>query len=221
MQDLSGNGNHFIGASEANPGYQVGFSRKGYSTSLPIVAVDTYEDGTAIHRQYLNQENSMQAQQFYLAFAGYESRTNGHRVVWGSTNSDRVRLDQLNNRVNITIDGNEYRLTSDDAFSDGPLLVEVWRDAGNTLRVWINGSDKTLNSISESATFDLSGIGGGAASGGSAWDDYAFEYVACDGLPSSGQRADVREYLRSKWDLYGEPGPEPVAPLAPGNLIAE
>lgn len=221
MNDISGNGNHFLGAGEAHPGYQVGLSRNGYSTSLPLVAVDTYSDGTAIHRQYLNQSNSMAAQQFYLAFAGMDSRPDGHRVVWGSTNNDRFRLDQDNNRANITIGGNEYRLTGDDAWDNGPVLVEVWRDAGNSIRVWVNGTDVTSGTVTESATFDMSGIGGGAASGGSAWDDYAFEYVACKGLPTTEQRNDVREYLRSKWGLYGASSPPPVAPNAPGNFGAQ
>lgn len=221
MTDLSGNGNDFIADSEAQPGYQSSFSRGGYSTSLPIVAVDTYSNGTQIYRQYLNQNSTMSTGPFYLAFAGYESRPAGHRVLWGSTGSNRVRLQQEKNRVDITIGGGEHNLSVDGAWSDGPVLIEVWRDGSNRLTVMVNGSNRTAGSVTNSSTFNLSGIGGGAASGGSAWDDYAFEYIACNELPTSAQRDEVREYLRDKWNLFGPVSPPPPAPNPPANLIAE
>ena len=221
MNDLSGNGNDWVGASEARPGYMVGFSRSGYSTSLPLVAVDRFSDGTQIYRQYLNQNGTMSTGDFYLAFAGYDSRDAGNRVVWGSTSSNRVRLNQERNRVDSTIGGNEHRVSVIGAWSDGPILVEVWRNSSGQLTAMINGQDRTDGSVSESATFSLSGVGGGSASGGSAWDDYAFEYIACDGLPSSSQRNEVREYLREKWDLFGQVSPPPPEPNPPTDLIAE
>ncbi len=221
MTDLSGNGNDWTADSDARPGYQVGFSRGGYSTSLPIVAVQQFADGTQIYRQYLNQSATMSAGAFYLAFAGYDSRSDGNRVVWGTSSSNRVRLNQERNRVDITIGGNEYRLTSNGAWSNGPILVEVWRDSSNRLTAMINGVDQTDGTITESSTLRLSGVGGGSVSGGSAWDDYAFEYIACDGLPSASQRGEVREYLREKWDLFGSVSPPPPAPNAPANLVAQ
>ena len=227
MTDLSGNGNDFIADSDARPGYQSSFSRGGYSTSLPIVAVDTFADGNQIFRQYLNQNATMSTGQFYLAFAGYESRPAGHRWLWGSSGSNRVRLNQEKNRVDVTIGGGEHQLSVDGAWSDGPVLIEVWRDASNRLTVVVNGSDRTDGNVTNSATFNLSGIGGGAASGGSAWDDYAFEYIACDGLPTSTQRDEAREYLRDKWDLFGQVSPPPPpppptpTPNPPTDLVVE
>ena len=227
MVDQSGNGNDYFNDDPFNenpptrPGYQVGFSRSGYSTSLPIVGVNAFSNGTNIYLQFMEQSNPIAAGAFYLAFAGYESRPDGHRVVWGTTSSDRVRLEQVDNQVNITIAGRELSLTGRNAWSDGPVLIEVWRDAGGNLRAWVNGSDKTSGSPNATGTFNMSGIGGGIPAGSSAWDDYAFEYVACDDLPSDSQRAATREYLRSKWNLFGPTAPPPPSPNPPSNLVAE
>lgn len=228
MQDQSGNGNHYYNDDPFNqnpptrPGYQVGFSRNGYSTNLPLVGLHSYSDGTAIYLQWMKQDASISAGEFYLAFAGYDSRDGGHRVVWGTTSSDRVRLEQERNSVDISIGGSDHRLTSPGTWQNGPILVEIWRDASNRLHAWVNGTDATDGTIIEDAIFNLSGIGGGTAAGSSAWDDYAFEYIACRGLPTTSQRYDVREYLRSKWNLFSDSGIPPAdepRPNPPSELV--
>lgn len=227
MIDLSGNGNDYFNDDPFNenpptrPGYQDGFSKSGYSTTLPIIAVNSFSDGTSIYLQFMEQQNEIDAREFYLAFAGYDSRSDGHRVVWGTTSSDRVRLEQVDNRVDITIGGNERRVSTKNAWSNGPVLIEVWRDTANNLRAVVNGEDVTDGSPNVSAVFAMSGIGGGIPSGHSAWDDYAFEYIACKGLPSAQERDETREYLRAKWGLFGEPAPSPVAPNPPEDLTVE
>lgn len=224
MVDLSGNGHHYFNNDPfdedppTRPGYQVGFSHGSYSTSLPIVAVNRFADGTQIYLQWMDQEGSMAANEFYLAFAGYESRSGGHRELWGTTSEDRVRLEQVEKSLDITIGGREHQLTDDGAWESGPVLIEIWRDGAGNLTAFVNGVDRTDGAPRESAVFDLSGIGGGIVAGNSAWDDYAFEYIACDGLPSAAERFEVREYLRSKWGLFGSTAPPPTAPMPPTDL---
>lgn len=224
MQDLSGNGNHFSntnGGVQTQPGYQEGVSSVGYSTDLPAVALSSYSDGTNIYLQFLEQDATMNADAFYLAFAGMNTRSAGHRWLWGTQSSNGVRLDQTDDRVDIIINGNGQNLTAKGALPRGPILLEIWRDGSGRLTTFINGTDASLADTTDNSAFALSGVGGGLQSGDSAWDDYAFEYIACDGLPTSTDRQQVREYLRSKWGLFGEVSAPAPAPNPPSSLLVE
>ena len=228
MGDLSGNGNDYFNDDPFNqdpptrPAYRSSFSLNGYSTSHPIVGADVYDSGDNAYLQYMFQPNDMVAPgEFYLAFAGYESRSGGQRMIWGTTGNNFVRYDQLEHRIDIRISGASAFLTDKDSWSNGPILIEVWRDGANNLHTWINGAPKTYGNPSLSGNFALNGIGGGEPSGNGAFDDYGFEYIACDGLPTPTQRQEIREYMRSKWGLYGSISNPPVAPAAPMNLTAE
>lgn len=228
MGDLSGNGNDYFNDDPFNqdpptrPAYRNAPTIGSWSTSHAIVGSDNYDSGSRAYVQYMHQASDMVASSdFYLAFAGYDSRADGHRVIWGTTGSNRVRYEQLENSVDISIGGTDLTLTGKDAWSDGPILIEVWRDAAGSLHAWVNGTDRTSGNISNSSTLRLNGIGGGDPAGNSAFDDHAFEYVACDGIPSSTQRADVREYLRAKWQLYGDAAPPPVKPNPPSEFTVE
>jgi len=129
------------------------------------------------------------------------TRTTGERELWGTTEVDNVRLDQLQDRVNINIAGAPFQLTEGDAMEKGPLLLEIWRRRDGTLRTFVNGDDRSRPGIQSDGVFALSGIGFDQA-GTSGWDDAAFEYIVCHGLPNAARRREVREYLRAKWGLF-------------------
>jgi hypothetical protein len=214
MLDLSGNGHHYFNDSGSQqPAFQVGLSVHGFTTSLPIVAADRFADGTQVYMQWMDQVATMLADGgFYLAFAGMNTRDAGHRHLWGRAWDNLVRVDQGRNRTNIIINGTEHILAESESLPKGPILLEIWRDGNNVLHAWVNGQDISLPGVTSSEMFSMNGIGwSGDGTGG--WDDYAFEYIACDDIPSSQQRDEVREYLRAKWRLYGEgalvspPGP--------------
>jgi hypothetical protein len=227
MTDLSGNNHDYhntLGGVQSQFGYQVGVSASGYSTSLPIFGLSSYADGTNIWPQSLLQDGSLSAAGgFYLAFAGMNTRTAGRRWLWGTNGSHNVKLEQTDNRVEFTISGNVQNISARGSLPSGPILVEVWRDTNNRLYVMANGNDITSGSPVASGTYDISGIGG-PPNHESAWDDYAFEFIACKGLPSSTERAEVREYLRSKWNLFSGqidlPPPE-VEPMPPTGLTTQ
>lgn len=225
MGDLSGNGNHFSNDDPFNqnpptrPAYLSSLSIGGWSTNLPLVGAQNYDSGQSAYLQYMFQPNDMVATgEFYLAFAGYDSRSEGERMIFGTTGSNFLRYDQRDNRLDITISGSSITLTPKNSWSNGPLLIEVWRDSANTLHAWVNGIDRTFSGLTNSSTFRMNGIGGGEPAGSGAFDDYGFEYIACDGLPSSSQRSEVREYMRAKWGLFGPLAP---APNPPSGLFAE
>ena len=227
MRDISGNGNDYFNDDPFNqnpptrPAYLPSFSMNGYSTSFPVVGADNYDSGERAYLQYMFPESDMNAPGgFYLAFAGYDSRDAGQRMIWGTTADDFLRYDQLEKSLDITIAGNSIDITGRNAWSEGPVLIEVWRDAANNLHAWVNGERRTSGSPSLAGTFRLNGIGGGEPAGGGAFDDHGFEYIACDGLPTPEQRAEVREYLREKWQLFGDTV-SVRAPNPPSSLVAE
>jgi hypothetical protein len=218
MRDLSGNGHHYSNHTGSNqPAFQTGLELDGYRTTLPIIAVDRYADGSQAYGQWMNQAGTMSAAgTFYLVFAGMNTRGAGHRHLWGRTWNDLVRLDQGRDRANIFIDGVEHLLSDSGSIPKGPILLEIWRDEDNVLHTWVNGKDVSLAGAASAAIFRMTGIGwSGDGTGG--WDDYAFEYVACDGLPAAQQRSDVREHLRQKWGLYGE-SVYPAKPKSPADI---
>jgi hypothetical protein len=216
--DLSGNGHHYYNHDlggpygpdqQTNPafepnGFTAEFYGGSYSTTRPVLAVETYNDGTLAYVQSLKQQGTMVANGgFYLAFAGADTRGDGDRFMWGTTTSNSVRFNQAYNRIHINIDGNNTRLSDDFAVPNGGILIEVWREDSGALHVWADGVDVTDGSPTDNGTFSMTGTGGPLGVD-SAWDDYAFEYIACDALPSATQRAEVREYLRAKWELFGD-----------------
>ena len=80
-----------------------------------------------------------------------------------------------------------------------------WRGTGDRIHTWVNGVDRSLPAARSAATFALSGIGVDdpvSPTNSSGWDDAAFEYVVCRGATPAPARADVRAYLRSKWELF-------------------
>lgn len=225
LEDLSGNGHHYHntqGGVQSQPGYQVGVSASGYSTSLPAVGLSSYADGTNIWTQSLLQYGNFSASgEFYLAFAGMNTRTAGRRWLWGTDSSHNVKLEQTDNRVEFTLGGSAQNISARDSLPSGPILLEVWRDSSNFLHVSANGTEITAGSPTASGTFAMTGVGG-PLNHESAWDDYAFEYIACDGLPTSAQRGEVRTYLNNKWGLFGgSGGGATVRPLPPSGLGAE
>lgn len=216
--DLSGNGHHYYNHDlggpfgpnqQTNPAYEpngfsVDFYGGSYSTHRPVLAVETYNDGTVAWVQSLKQQGTMVAEGgFYLAFAGADTRGDGDRFIWGTTLSNNVRFNQVYNFLRINIAGNTTRLSADYSVGNGGILLEVWRDNSGGLHMWADGVDVTDGSPSDSGTFTMTGVGGPLGVN-AAFDDYAFEYIACDGLPSATQRAEVREYLRAKWELFGD-----------------
>lgn len=211
MQDLSGNGNHYFNdTGEGYPGHQMGLSEDGYSTSLPIIALDHFSSGVNHYKQWMQQNGTMSANDFYLAFAGMNTRSRGERELWGTSASNNVWLHQEKDRVYIVINGVEYRIADTGALPKGPILLEIWRDTSDTLHTWVNGQDVSIAGVTSTATFSMNGIGWDQG-GSSYWDDYAFEFIACDSQPTADQRSEVREYLRSKWNLYSA-SPKPMKP---------
>lgn len=230
MLDLSGNGHHYYNPTpttpQSQPGYEAnGITRSGswgsYTTSLPVIGLDKYNDGAEIWVQSMLQQGTLVSTgDFYLAFAGMDTRGDGRRFIWGQDRVNSVRFHQEFNYILITIDGVDRRLSANYSVPNGPVLIEVWRETSGALHVWANGSDITEGTPTDTATFAMTGIGGPLGDD-SALDDYAFEFVACDGLPTSVQRSEVREYLRAKWGLYGEQGPPPVTPNSPTDLAVQ
>jgi len=202
LEDLSGNGNHFHNLTGTDePGYQVGYSYQSYSTALPAIALNKYDGGKQLYVQFLLQDEALDASGgFYLAFAGMNTRDSGQREMWGTTTTDNVRLDQERDRVNATIGGVGLQLTADAAVPKGPLLLEVFRTDQGELHVSANGVDVGL-AITNDEVFQLSGTGFDGT-GSSGWDDVAFEYVMCKGLPTQEQRDHVRSELNQRWGIY-------------------
>lgn len=216
--DLSGNGHHYFNHElggphgpnqQTNPAYEpngftVDYYGGSYSTHRPVLAVETYNDGTLAYVQSMKQQGTLVTNGgFYLAFAGADTRGDGDRFIWGTTEADNVRFNQSVNRIHINIDGNNTRLSADYSVPNGGILIEVWREDSGALHIWADGVDVTDGSPVDNGTFSMTGTGGPLGVD-SAWDDYAFEYIACDNLPSALRRAEVREYLRAKWELFGE-----------------
>ena len=220
LRDISGNGRHYFNTTgEREPGYQVGLRQGGYETDLPVVAIDRYANGSQLYLQWMNQNDTMRANEFYLAFAGMNSRDAGNRDLWGNNTTNLVWLDQGGNRAYIVINGSEVQLTPRGSLPKGPLLLEIWRDETGKLHTWANGQDVSSPGASSSATFSMTGIGWDQ-SGTSGWDDYAFEYVACDDDVTDLGRRDVREYLNAKWGLFGSSN-QRSTPQPPSNLKSD
>jgi hypothetical protein len=219
MQDLSGNGHHYFNHTGSKlPAFQAGLSVGDYKTNLPVVALDRYEDGTQVYSQWMEQAGLMSANgPFYLAFAGMNTRGRGHRHLWGTSWNDLVRIEQGRNRVDIIIDGTGYLLSEDGTIPNGAILLEIWRNEDDLLNAWVNGIDISRSGVKSSAVFNMTGIGW-SGDGSSGWDDYAFEYIACNALPDYQQRSEVREYLRAKWGIYGQEVVPPAVPNAPTEV---
>ena len=177
-----------------------------------MVAVETYNDGSIAWVQSLEQQGTLVSDgEFYLAFAGADTRGDGDRFIWGTSRSNTVRFNQIYNRIHIIIDGNNTRLTDNYAIPNGGILIEVWRESSGDLHVWADGVDVTDGSPNDTGTFTMTGIGGPLGDD-SAYDDYAFEYVVCDEVPTVAQRDELRAYLGAKWDLF-DVGPRPNPPI--------
>lgn len=228
MADLSGNERHYFNPTpttpQSQPGYEPnGLTRSGswgtYTTDLPVVGLEKYNDGTEIWVQSMLQDATLVSDgEFYLAFAGMDTRGDGRRFIWGQDRVHSVRFHQETNHILITINGVDRRLSANYSVPNGPILIEVWREASGALHVWANGSDITDGNPTDTSRFEMTGIGGPLGDD-SALDDYAFEYIACDALPTQPQRAHVREYLREKWNLYE--ATDVLRPNPPENLTAE
>ncbi|MEM6991325.1 MAG: hypothetical protein AAF721_12525 [Myxococcota bacterium] len=204
MADLSGNGRDYFNEGGDKPAFQVGYSWDDgeYSTRLPAIALHERAGGMQIFEQFMFQDESLDAGGgFYLAFAGMNSRDTGQREMWGTTEQDTVRLDQDDDRVNIVVGGQGFALTPAGSVPKGPLLLEIWRDDAGVFTVYVNGSDATEPGAASTNIFGLSGIGHDQT-GTSGWDDVAFEYVVCDGLPDAATRDEARAILNARWAIF-------------------
>ena len=204
-------------ASHGRPGYdgpfgghtgQDGFSITGYSTSLRPLAIESYQSdgGDDAFVQHMYQTGNLNATgEFYLVSAFVNSRVAGNRYLWGQDASNYVRIEQITGDGNASIEiagGTETDLATDGDIPDGPVLLEIWRDANDDLFMWANGVDITNGTINIPGTFAMSGFGGGEQAAGSAWDDWLLEILACNDLPNASWRSIVRSYLNNKWGLY-------------------
>ena len=46
--------------------------------------------------------------------------------------------------LDITIAGNSIDLTDKNSWSEGPILIEVWRDGANNLHAWVASRNEHL-----------------------------------------------------------------------------
>jgi hypothetical protein len=188
------------------PGHSFGFSSSSYSTALPCIAIEAWDGYSAPYAQYMYQAGHLNASgPFYLAAALVNSRTAGRRYLWGTDDVNWVKLiqERPDHHVRIRIAGGaEAELCADGALPEGASIVEVWRDNNDDLTCFINGVDETVGSPNRSGTFAMSGFGGGEQSGGSGWDDWLMEILACDDLPTLEERASLREFLNNRWWIY-------------------
>jgi hypothetical protein len=218
MNDLSGNGRHYTGtidgSSTGAPFYQEGLTQVGdwgtYETALAPVMRDKMNDGSDLFGQSMSQSARMETTgPFYLAFAGFNRRSAGHRWMWGFSdssysNTDYVRLDQGNDRLNMTVAGSaEFRVSPTGSIPKGPIFIEIWRDESNNIYCRCNGQDVTnpLTTEGKSGNFRMTGIGGGGSAGSGRWDDYSFEYIVCNDLPNEFQRNSLRGIIGSRWSF--------------------
>jgi hypothetical protein len=227
MLDLSGNENHYFNTTGSRePYFEPTLSLTQhwgtYSTDLAPVSRHRLNNGTDVFQQWMDQETRINAaSEFYLAFAGMNTRGSGVREIWGSDTRNNVRIDQGNNRIRVNIAGTHETVTQSGSIPKGPVLIEVWRESDNSVHVWVNGYDVTpQDPVVMSGTFGMKGIGW-KGDGSSGWDDYAFEYIACNGLPDQVQRGELRDYLRTKWHLFGESSDTPAAPNPPVGVYVE
>jgi hypothetical protein len=227
MRDLSGNGHHYFNDDQETiakkPAYELGLkldrSWGTYETTHAPFMRDNWNDGSSTQGQWFDSASSMSASgPFYLVYAGVNTRVNGSRDMWGISENNLVRMRQEYDDLDIVIDGgSRIRLTEPGAIPKGPIIVEIWRDSVDSMHVWVNGEDKTSGTIHLAGSFVTKGFGW-KRSGTSHWDDYAFEIVTCNGLPTDEERTEVREYLREKWQIYGasnQPDPSEERPPNP------
>lgn len=150
--------------------------------------------------QYLKQTTAMGATgEFYVAIAVYMERTSGDRYFAG-VNNNGIKIGSVDRIVDVVINGVGNNLTASAAVPD-KAIVEVWRDSSNNLHCWINGADATSGSPSNSGTFNFSGYGG-AGAGVDTGDDWLFEQIACNALPTTAERLGIRNYLNDNWSMY-------------------
>lgn len=194
--------NNFFNTQGTGGGWQEGVSVGGYSTDRPLLALEQYEDTTQIGRQAMSQETSMGATgAFYLVAAFLNTRVAGSRYIHGTEGGDYTRINQEDNHILIAFGGSETEISADESVPT-QVVLEVWRDSNDNITVQVNGSDITSGTPNISGTFNLNGWGGGENAGSSAWDDYLFELIACDDLPSESDRQNTRNYLNNRWGLY-------------------
>lgn len=208
LRDLSGNERHYYNNNGLYPGYDRGLNLTAdwgtYQTDLTPIARHSFNDNGAIYGQYMDQLDTLRTDgEFYLTFAGMNTRTNGHRDLWGRTTTDIVRLNQDNNRnqLSMTINGVTKVITERQAVPKGPVLIEIWRDSEDNLKVIVNGVDISIPDLKFTGTLSLNGFGFDG-NGSSGWDDYAFEYIIADQVPTTAQQVATRDYLRTKWNLF-------------------
>ena len=225
MNDLSGRGNHFFANSQYQPAYATSLelpsSTKGgaYQTSLPVVGLDSYADGSNVYGNVMYQNRTLNAAGgFYLAAVCMNTRNGGTRQLFGSTNGDVVHLDQGLDAVFMTVGGQWRRLCPDGDLPKGIMVLEIWRDSKGVMTCFANGNKVTQGTVKTTKTSQISGFGFDG-SGSSQWDDYSMEFVMCDALPPKSERDMIREYLRAKWNVWGAPSP-PKAVITPASAIA-
>jgi hypothetical protein len=200
LADLSANGNDLEPRAFHVPGYRVGLTlADGWTTDYPLIAINRYPDGQDHYGNTYFQERSLQGWNFYVAVAFTNSRTSGLRGLLGTTLEDNVQIDQDHNAVEITIAGNTYK-TAWGSLPAGAVLLEIARSISGEVLVFANGV-QIGQSPPNFDRWDLSGTGHGLTSN-SHFDDYLLELVMFRGLPDQAFRQVVRDYFRSKWDLF-------------------
>jgi len=211
LHDLSGHGRDWT-TFGAKPGYQLGLTlphpwraTKGpaWSTSLPLISIDGYTQpgggGTDHFSNGYGWPASLNAAgEFYVAVACLNTRNNGTRELLGQDGHNLLRFDQSADSAELVLAGQRRTLAPAGTLPQGPMVLELWRDAGDVVTLQANGA--VLGTATIAGSFDVSGVGWDR-SGSSQWDDYAMEFVVCDGLPGSAERDDVRELLADRWEI--------------------
>ncbi len=153
--------------------------------------------------QYMRQTTKMGASgEFYIIYAVFMSRAAGERWFVGTADSpgNGTIMGSINREVKIVINGTDITLTANGAVPD-KAIIEIWRDSSNNLHCWINGVDATNGSPSSTAIFDIFGYGG-AGAGDDRGDDYLFELLYYNSLPSLNERLSIRNFVNGHWSLY-------------------
>lgn len=210
-KDLTGQGNdlvNYTGTLEA--GYRVGVTLDAgqggpWSTALPMISIDRFGDiNSNGYQHYANvlylQQPLVLSGPFAILDVLANSRTAGVRDYWGTT-GEGIRITQGDpGTIELTIQGTAQNICT--TLPNGPVILEIVRDASDVITVTANGTDVTAAALDPMAgDLVIPLLGWDGIHGGSHCDDYRFEAVVCDADPGATDLAAVRAYWASRWGI--------------------